>query len=353
MSEVLRTRVRAFRQLCLARLRESYREPEVLFWGFVFPVLLTATLAVAFRSRPPEPSRAVVLAGPGVETVHKALAQAPLLKAEVATELEAARALRVGRVDVVVVPPEAPQRPFTFRLDPSRPEAAVARARVDDALQRAAGRADPLASRDVEVSEPGARYVDFLVPGLVGMNLMNAGLWGVGYLLVDMRIKRLLRRLLATPMRPADFLAAQLVTRVAFTVVEIGFLFGFAHLALGVPMRGSPLAVLAVAVAASLCFAGLGLLVACRARKIETVNGIMNLLMLPMLVGSGVFFSIERFPQQAQLALRALPLTAVNDALRAIVLEGAGLASQWPRLLVLGLWGGFSFFAGLRLFRWS
>ena len=353
MSEGRGTRWRAFRALCLARLRESYREPEVLFWSFVFPVLLTATLAVAFRNRPPEASRVVVLAGPGAEAVRAALVQAPLLKAGVAPEAEAARALRVGRADVVVVPADPASRPLAYRFDPTRPEASVARARADDALQRAAGRSDPLAGRDVAVSEPGARYIDFLVPGLVGMNLMNAGLWGVGYLLVDMRIKKLLRRLLATPMRPADFLAAQFTTRVAFTAVEVGFLFSFAHLALGVPVRGSVLALVAVSVAGSLSFAGLGLLVACRARKIETVNGIMNLLMLPMLVGSGVFFSIERFPQAVQLVLRALPLTAVNDALRAIVLEGAPLAAQWPRLAVLGAWGAVSFVVGLRLFRWS
>lgn len=347
------TRVRAFFALCLARLRESYREPEVLFWGFVFPVLLSAALAVAFRDRPPEASRAIVLAGSGSEPVVQALAASRLVKVEVAGEEEAARALRMGRADVVVVPPAAAAGPVEYRLDPSRPEAGIARARVDDALQRASGRGDPVGTRDVAVSEPGGRYVDFLVPGLVGMNLMSAGMWGVGFVLVDMRIKKLLRRLLATPMRPADFLAAQMVTREAFTVVEVGFLFGFAHLALGVPVRGSLAAVLGLALVGSLCFAGLGLLVACRARKIETVNGLMNLLMLPMFVGSGVFFSVERFPQAVQPVLRALPLTALIDALRAVVLEGADLASQWPRLVLLTAWGGVSFAVGLRLFRWS
>ena len=353
MSNRTRARAAAFLALCGARLREFYREPEVIFWGFFFPVMLTAALAVAFRSRPAEPSRAVVQAGPGAASVEAALKRAALVKVETADEREAARALRVGKADIVVVPPAGPGQAVSFRFDPSRPEATVARARVDDALQRAAGRADLVSARDVTVSEPGGRYVDFLVPGLVGMNLMNAGLWGVGYVLVDMRIKKLMRRLLATPMRRPDFLAAQLVMREVFTVVEVSFLFGFAHLALGVPVRGSFAALLVVSIVGSLSFCGLGLLVASRARKLESVNGIMNLLLLPMLVGSGVFFSVERFPAAVQPALRALPLTALVDALRSIVLEGQDLATQWARVSLLAAWAVVSFLVGLRIFRWT
>jgi ABC-type multidrug transport system permease subunit len=348
-----RARLRAFVALCQARIRESYREPEVLFWAFVFPVLLSAALAVAFRDRPPEPSRALVLAGPEAGSLDAALRAAPLVRAEVAGEEEAAAALRMGRADVVVSRPAGPSGPVEYRLDPSRPEAGVARARVDDALQRAAGRADPVRSCDVAVTEPGGRYVDFLVPGLVGMNLMSAGMWGVGFSLVDMRIKKLLKRLLATPMRPADFMAAQMTTRLLSTCLEVGVLLGFAALALGVPVRGSLVAVMVVALLGAMCFAGLGLAVSCRARKIETVSGLMNLVQLPMFVGSGVFFSVERFPEKVQPVLRALPLTALNDALRAVTLEGADLVSQWPRLLLLGAWGAVSFALGLRLFRWS
>jgi ABC-type multidrug transport system permease subunit len=271
----------------------------------------------------------------------------------VAPESEATAALRMGRADIVVRPSGGPSEPVEYRFDPSRPEAGVARARVDDALQRAAGRVDPVESRERPVSEPGGRYVDFLVPGLIGMNLMSAGMWGVGYALVDMRIKKLLKRMLATPMRAADFMAAQMATRVLSTFLEVGVLLGFATLVLGVPVRGSLVSVMAVALLGALSFAGLGIAVSCRAQKIETVSGLMNLVQLPMFVGSGVFFSVERFPEPVQPVLRALPLTALIDALRAVTLEGAPLVSQWPRLLVLGAWGGASFWVGLRLFRWS
>jgi ABC-2 type transport system permease protein len=351
MSE--RARLRAFLALCLARVRETYREPEVLFWAFVFPVVLSAALAVAFRDRPPEPSRAVVLRGPGASRVLPALRGARLLVVEEAEADEAARALRMGRADVVVHAPVDPADPVEYRLDPSRPEAGIARSRVDDALQRAAGRKDPVAFREVAQSEPGGRYVDFLVPGLIGMNLMSAGMWGVGYALVDMRIKKLLKRLLATPMRAADFMAAQMAVRVASTVVEVSTLLGFAWLALGVPVRGSVASVMAVALLGALAFAGLGIAVACRAQRVETVSGLMNLVMMPMFVGSGVFFSVERFPQAVQPVLRALPLTALNDALRAVTLEGADLVSQWPRLLLVAAWGASGFVLGLRMFRWS
>jgi ABC-type multidrug transport system permease subunit len=348
-----RARLRAFLALCLARLREYYREPEVLFWGFLFPLLLSASLAVAFRDRAAEPSRALVQEGAAAERVLAALRDAPLVRAQAATAEEAARALRMGRADVVVLAPAGPGAAVEYRFDPSRPESGIARARVDEALQRAAGRLDPVASRDVATSEPGGRYVDFLVPGLVGMNLMSAGMWGVGYTLVDMRIKKLLRRLLATPMRPADFMAAQMATRVAFTFAEVGTLLGFAWLVLDVPVRGSFAAVMAVALLGALCFAGLGLAVGCRAQKIETVSGLMNLVQMPMFVGSGVFFAVERFPEPVQPFLRVLPLTALNDALRAVTLEGADLGSQGARLALLAAWGGVSFVVGLRLFRWS
>lgn len=346
-------RGRAFLALCVARIREYYREPEVVFWGFAFPLLLSAALAMAFRERPPEPSRVVVLEAPGSSEVHEALQASPLVDAEVVGEAEAAADLRMARTDLLVVPPSAPDEAVEFRFDPSRPEAGVARARADDALQRAAGRVDPVTGRDVVVNEPGGRYVDFLVPGLVGMNLMSGGMWGVGFMLVDMRMKKLLRRLLATPMRPADFLLAQMATRVVFTVVEVGVLLSFAHLVLGVPIRGSLFSVLFVAFLGAMTFGGLGLLVGSRARRIEGVTGLMNLVMLPMFIGSGVFFSVERFPESVQPVLKALPLTALNDALRSVTLEGVDPLSLTVPILIMAAWGVVSFGVGLKLFRWS
>jgi ABC-2 type transport system permease protein len=346
-------RLRAFFALCLARFREFYRESEVVFWSFIFPILLSICLGLAFRNRPAEVLRAAVVEGPGAAELAARLAGTSGLKVAVLSQADASSALTMGRVEVVVVPAFPASGALEYRLDLSRSEAVVARARVDDALQRAAGRRDPLASVDRPVVEPGGRYIDFLIPGIIGMNLMSGGMWGVGFNLVDMRIKKLLKRLTATPMRRGDFMAAQMAVRVAFMALEVSFLLTFARLAFGVPLRGSLAAVLAVGMVGALSFGGIGLLVASRARRIETVTGLMNVFMMPMFICSGIFFSADRFPDWLQPIVRALPLTALNDALRAVILEGASLGSQARRLLLLLAWGGLSFVSGLRLFRWN
>ena len=321
------TRLDAFRALCLARFRESYREPEVLFWGFVFPIMLSVGLSIAFRNRPAETLPLAVVAGARAEPTAAVLRAAPLLRAEVMEEEVAVRALALGKVALVVAPGRFAGRSI-----------------VTD---------DPLANTVAEVREPGGRYIDFLIPGIVGMNLMSGGMWGVGFNLVDMRIKRLLKRLVAAPMRRPDFLAAHLTMRLVSMVIEVSFMLGFGHLAFGVPVRGGLASVFAVGALGALCFGGLGLLVGSRARRMETVTGLMNVVMMPMFVLSGVFFSADRFPQVLQPLIRVLPLTALNDAMRAVVLEGAHLRAEAAPLAILALWTVLSFLAGLRLFRWS
>jgi ABC-2 type transport system permease protein len=345
------TRLDAFRALCLARFRESYREPEVLFWGFAFPIMLSVGLSIAFRNRPADTLTVAVLSGPPAAHVSDVLGHAALLKANVMEEAPAMRALALGSVALVLAP--RADGSVGYRLDPSRSESAIARARVDDALQRAAGRRDLVTSAVTEVREPGGRYIDYLIPGIIGMNIMSGGLWGVGFNLVDMRIKRLLKRMVAAPMRRPDFLASSLTMRLVSMVIEMSFMLAFGHFAFGVPVRGSLPAVFAVGALGALCFGGLGLLVGSRARRMETVTGLMNVVMMPMFVLSGIFFSADRFPQVLQPLIRILPLTALNDALRALVLEGAPLAALAFPLAVLVLWTAVSFTAGLKLFRWS
>lgn len=345
------TRLDAFLALCLARFREFYRESEVVFWSFAFPIMLSVGLGIAFRNRPAETLPVAVVAGPEAARAADVLARSPLLRATVMEEDAAIRALSLGRVAVVVV--TRPSGGVEYRLDPSRSESAVARARVDDALQRAAGRRDPVPSTVAEVREPGGRYIDFLMPGIVGMNIMSGGMWGVGFNLVDMRIKRLLKRLVAAPMRRPDFLAANLAMRLVFMVIEVSFVLGFGRLAFGVPVRGSLASVFAVGALGALCFGGLGLLVGSRARRMETVTGLMNVVMMPMFVLSGIFFSADRFPAALQPLVRVLPLTALNDAMRAVVLEGTRLPALGAPLAVMAVWTLVSFAAGLKLFRWN
>lgn len=339
-------------QLTLVRYREFFREPEAVFWVFVFPVLLTAGLGIAFRNQAPERTPvAVIERGPAGRKAVEALTRSPDLLTHSLTEAEATNALRTGRVALVVVPADETSR-IEYRFDTDRPESRTARLLVDDALQRAAGRSDPVGVTDRQVSEPGSRYVDFVVPGLLGMNLMGSGIWGLGFAIVDARRKKLLKRLIATPMSRTQFLASFVLSRLTMLIIEVGVLVGFAVLAFGVPLRGSMPALTLICLLSALSFGALGLLLASRARTVEGVSGLMNLVMLPMWIFSGVFFSAARFPDALQPFIQALPLTAVNDALRASMLEGAGWDRLAPEIGIIAAWLVLSFTLAVRLFRW-
>jgi ABC transporter DrrB family efflux protein len=335
-------------ELTLARTRELVREPEAVFWVFVFPILLAGVLGLAFRNRPPEPLPVAVVSGPRAEARLRALGNAPDLAPRVLSDAEARRALARGNVVLVLLADDPP----VYSFDPAHPDSRAARLAVDAALQRAAGRADVFTADSAEVTEPGSRYVDFLVPGLLGMNLMGTGMWGIGFSLVVARNGNLLKRFVAAPVRRGDLLAAQLLSRLLFLVPEAGALLGFAYLLLGVPLRGSLLLLGFVSLLGAVAFSGLGLLTAARPRTIEGVSGLMNLVMVPMWVLSGIFFATDRFPDWLQPFVQALPLTALNDALRAVMLDGASLGPLAPDLLNLAVWGGVSFVLALRLFRW-
>ncbi len=338
-------------QLTLVRYREFFREPEAVFWVFVFPVLLTAGLGIAFRNQAPERTRvAVVQRGEGTGPVLQALSKSPDLLPEGLSDTAAGQALRTGKVAIVVVP--SARGAVEYRFDPERPESRTARLQVDDALQRGSGRADPVAVADRRVSEPGSRYVDFVVPGLLGMNLMGSGIWGLGFTIVDARRKKLLKRMIATPMSRTQFLASFVLSRLTMLIIEVGALVGFGLLVFGVPLRGSLLSLLVICLVSALAFGALGLLLASRARTIEGASGLMNLVMLPMWIFSGVFFSAERFPDALQPFIQALPLTAVNDALRASMLEGAGWDRLAPELGIVAAWMVASFVLAVQLFRW-
>ncbi len=336
-------------QLTLTRWRLFVREPAALFWTYCFPLLLAVALGIAFRNRPPEPVEVAVQAVPGAEAWRDVLARSPNMHVRWLPPVEAHQALRSGKVALVVVA----GTPRTYEFDDTRPESRVARAAVDDALQRAEGRNDPTPVKDQLVTEPGSRYIDFLIPGLLGMNLMSSGLWGVGFVLVEMRVRKLIKRLMATPMSRAHFLLSFVLVRGLFLLGELPVLLGFAYWVFHVPIRGSLVLLLGLSFLASLVFAGMGLLVGCRAQNTQTVAGLVNLVSLPMFICSGVFFSSARFPDLVQPLIRVLPLTALNDGVRGIMLDGAGLAALVPHFVILLVWGAVSFIVALRLFRWQ
>lgn len=335
--------------LTAARLREFFREPGTLFWVFGFPILLALVLGLAFQSgvRPKVPI--VVTDGPRAEARAAVLAKEGGLLVKRGTSDEARVLMRAGKAYLIVHGGEEPM----YEYDPTRPESEALRRQVDDALQAAAGRADVIRARDVKVQQQGSRYIDFLIPGLLGMNIMGSSMWGIGWGIVQMRTRKLLKRLTATPMRRRDYLLSHVLSRLMFLVLEVAVVLGFAYLVFQIRVLGSFSGLLLLSFTGAMAFAGLGLLVASRAQTSEIVSGLMNAVMFPMWLLSGVFFSADNFPEWLQPLIRFLPLTVLNDGLRAAMNEGAGLAATLVPVAVLTAWALVTFTVALRIFRWN
>ncbi|HEX9941990.1 MAG TPA: ABC transporter permease [Thermoanaerobaculia bacterium] len=340
-------------ELTVCRAREFLREPEAIFWVFAFPVLLAIALGLAFREKGPDKIPVGVVAAapadPAAARTFDALARSPALLPRRYSAAAGREALRTGRISLLV---EAGP-PAVFRFDETRPDSRIARLEADDALQRAAGRKDPAPVRAEKVTEKGSRYIDFLVPGLLGMNLMGTGIWSLAFSVTTARNRRILKRLIATPMRRSHYLLSQIFGRLGFLVPETVVLVGAGWLLFGVAVRGSLLLLFATCLLGAMTFCGMGLLIASRVSTIEGASGLANLVMVPMWVLSGIFFSSERFPDAVQPLINLLPLTALNQALRAVMTEGRGLAGIAPQLAVLLLWGIASFAVALKIFRWK
>lgn len=333
-------------QLTLVRFREFIREPEALFWVFIFPILLAAGLGIAFRNRPPEVLKIVAV----TPELAQSLRQEKLLAVLQMEKGAAEEALRTGKVALLIEPDSGGA--VVYRYDDTNPEGRAAHMLADAAIQSAAGRVDPISTRDQLMREPGSRYIDFLIPGLLGMNLMGSAIWSMGFAIVDARRKKLLKRLVASPMPRPYYLLSYLLSRILLLVVEVGAMLGFGALIFHVPIRGSLVDLAVLCLLGSLSFCALGLLLASRAKTIEAASGLMNTVMMPMWIASGVFFSSQNFPGVMQPFIKALPLTAVIDALRANILQGTHLAQLAPQLGVMSFWLVACFTLALKLFRW-
>jgi len=339
----------AILELTNARTKEFVRETEAIFWVFGFPLLLALALGFAFREKPPDRIPVGVIAGTDASRQAAALSKSAALTPRVMDANAAQDALRHGKVSLVVDSTKS----LTYRYDPTNPDSRTARRETDDALQSAAGRRNVVPAKDEFIHEQGARYIDFLIPGLLGMNLMGTGMWGMGFTIANARMKKLLKRLVATPMRKSQYVMAQFLSRLIFLVVEVFVLVAFGWLVFGVRVNGSILTLAILCIVGGYAFSGLGLLTASRARTLEAVSGLMNLIMMPMWLCSGVFFSYERFPDAVKPLIRALPLTLLNDALRGVMNDAMTLAQIGPKMLWLVVWGVVTFTVGVKIFRWQ
>jgi ABC-type multidrug transport system permease subunit len=332
-------------QLTSTRFRLFLREPEAIFWVFIFPILLAVGLGIAFRNRPAD----VLPVGATTAQLTQALAADKSLKATVMDEAAGTHALATGTIQLLAI--QEPHR-VVYKYDETNPDARTARLLAERAIQTAAGRHDAVATQNELIHEKGARYIDFVVPGLLGMNLMGSAIWGMGFAIVDARQKKLLKRLVASPMPRWQYMASFILSRFAMLVIEVIVFVGFARLVFGVPLRGSLWDLALLCLLTSLAFSALGLLIASRAKTMEAASGLMNLVMLPMWILSGVFFSASRFPALIQPFVRALPLTAAIDALRSNMLQGIGLNHLGAPVMVLLAWLVVPFAVTLKIFRW-
>ena len=335
-------------ELTLARLREFVREPEALFWMFLFPIVLSVAMAIAFPAGGGQSVRVGVIAGPHSDALRQTLASAKDVVVRDLTDEDQLRALRNGEVHVIVVAGNPP----TYRFDPTREESKLAQLVVDNVLQRAAGRANPWHAREDLIEVPGSRYVDWLIPGIIGLGIMNNGLWSIGFMTVQARLRKLLKRLAASPMQKRDFLMAPIIARMAFLGPEVAIPLVFGSIAFSMPIRGGIVSIAIVSIVGAMMWGALGLLMGSRARTFEAASGLMNLMSVPMWVLSGVFFSSSNFPDVVQPFIQALPLTALVDAMRAVILEGASLASLWHELAILAAWTVVPFAIALKIFKW-
>jgi ABC-2 type transport system permease protein len=358
-----RARLNAIIELALSRFRLFYREPGTMFWTFGFPLVMSIVLGTAFRNRDPEPVVVAVESTPltkvDADRAHDILTAAPDMKVRVLPPDEAKQQLRTGKVSIVVVPAQkgsetdaASDAVYTYRFDPTRPESRLARAVTDEVLQRGHGRKDSFTPTAKILKEPGSRYIDFLIPGLIGLGLMSTGLWGIGFTLAEMRTKKLIKRLTATPMRRTDFLLSFLLVRALVLPFELAPLLIFSHFVFDIGVHGSIFTLGLTALVGGLSFAVIGLLLACRAENPQIVSGLINVVSFPMYLCSGVFFSSSRFPDGLQPIIRCLPLTALNDALRETMIDGAPFSQVAGKLGLLAIWGGVSFALAVRFFKW-
>ncbi len=337
-------RLRALLLLTKAHMLEFFREPGILFWAFGFPILLSWALGMAFLSPHTAKTTLIVKSSDSV-AMRIVLPDSASIALVVLEGDEALRALRRGEATGIV---SLGSDGIHLQVDTTSQEGTLARLLVERAAARGL-------LETVRVRKPPARagtYADFLLPGMLGLGLMNGCIWGIGFALMDLRLRKLLRLFASTPLSRLDILLSVVLARGMILPLENSCLWGFGALLFGVTMHGNWIWFIACALAGCVAFAGLGILGASRVGHMQAAYGIVNALTIPMTILSGVFFSWTRFPHWLQPVVKFLPLTLVCDSLRAVSSEGAGLVQIAPKLLALLAWGFLTGSVGLKLFRW-
>lgn len=340
-------------QLILSVFRVFFREPAIIFWAILFPIIMAWVLGIAF-SKNGESVRTVYVTGSepvpenisGEKVFNDETGNPYRIKFRKASGEETLKAIRRG---LIVIYLEVAGDSILYHFDPSNADAQLTYLILDKGLHQ---RVSDDKTSIHPLQTKGTRYIDFLVPGLIALGIMNSCIWGIGWTLIETRMKKLMRRMVATPMRKSLFLSSYIVTRIVLAGFETLLLLTFAHFYFGIEITGSLAAFFLVFLSGIFAFSGIAILMASRTSKTEVANGLVNAVTLPMMILSGIFFNYHNFPDWAISFIQALPLTLLADSLRSVFIEAAGLPEVMKAVAILGFTGLATFVAGLKIFRW-
>jgi ABC-2 type transport system permease protein len=349
-------------QLVALQFKNFFREPAIIFWAVIFPILMAWVLGIAFTNKG-EAKKTVAVVGNITErhlawlkpdsgnTVSKQFGEdiknPTRVKFVFIDEPAALLLMKRGEINLFL---QQIADTITYRYDPQNPDAVNTYLMIEREINR---NGEPIVRSSImPITTKGNRYIDFLIPGLIAMGIMNSCLWGISWNLIEFRMKKLLRRMVATPMRKQDFLLSNLITRTLIGAFETSMLLLFAFLYFRISLEGSILALMLIYFAGILAFAGIAIMVSARTANSQIGNGLINAVTLPMMILSGIFFSYHNFPDWCIPFIKYLPLTLLADSIRSIFIEGAGLKDIMMPFLVLTLTGVVTFFAGLKIYKW-
>lgn len=368
-------------QLIAAHAKELMREPAVLFWGIIFPILMALGLGIAFTKKGEITRNIAFLPGSKVGETDKDTSRIKRLLESHANSTfsqklekkiyevivendklgitnfafipanwdEAIVLLKRGNINIIV---EETGGEFLYHFDPLNPEAHLTYLQLAKLMKSGQPANTGNQNNIVPLTLTGTRYIDFLIPGLIAMGIMMSCLWGISYGLIEKRTKKLLRRMIATPMKKSHFLIALITVRFGMNLIESALLFIFAYYFFSISIQGNILALTGIFFTGNIAFSGIAILVSSRTANTEIGNGLINAIVLPMIVLSGIFFSYHNFPGWSIPFIEKLPLTILANSIRSIFIEGAGFPEVALDTTILTVMGLVFFSAGLKIFKW-
>ncbi len=363
--------IKQFTQLLSIQFKEFFREPGALFWSFVFPILMSFALGMAFSDKPEITQHAAVVIPISSDSsllktyLEKNCKKNISLKLEYQNTIdnnelgkttthfvpvswaESEIMMKRGQIQIILTENKGH---INYHFDPANSASRLAYITISGMVDGKNLVSPNSIIKPLETK--GTRYIDFLIPGLLAMGIMSSCLWGISYGLIEKRSKKLLRRLVATPMKKSLFMLTMFISRFVFAILETIALLTFAYFVFDVTIQGSMIAFAAILISGSFFFMGLSILLASRTDNTQVGNGFISAITMPMMLLSGIFFSYSNFPDIIIPIIKYLPLTIFADSLRSIINEGYGFTDVLQPLLILSLTGLATFFAGLKIYKW-